>query len=82
MQDEVPSPGAAGEPCHSLLPPELLWAKSNPTAVLSSPTKPKIGRIQTSIEWEAATVWGIGVIVFELATGRVAGEQAGPPSSK
>lgn len=74
MTDEVQSPGRAGESCRYLLPPELLLAKPNTTAVLSSPTKSKVGRRQTSVDKEAADVWGIGALVFELATGRVASE--------
>lgn len=74
MADETQSLGAAGESCRYLLPPEILWAEPDATAVPSSPTKSKIGRKQTSIDREAADVWGVGAIVFELATGRVAGE--------
>lgn len=73
MPDEVQSLGAAGESCRYLLPPELLWAKPDATAVMSSPTKFNIERRQSSIDREAVDVWGVGALVFELATGRVAG---------
>lgn len=57
----------------SVLPPEIIWAAPD-AGVSTSPTKFRTGRRQTIFDREAADVWGIGTLVFELATGRVAGE--------
>lgn len=56
-----------------LLPPEVLWANPRATEA-SSPIRCKVGWRQHNIDLEAVDVWGIGTLVFELATGRVAGE--------
>lgn len=57
-----------------MLPPEDLW--DIPDAVVPIPTlssnKSRIG--DEHGRREAADVWGMGILVFELATGQVAGE--------
>ena len=56
-----------------LLPPEVLCAK--PTGIVKLPSSPTRSRIERRHrEREAADVWGIGTLAFELATGRVAGK--------
>lgn len=56
-----------------LMPPEVFCATPTGTAKLqSSPIRSRVERGRSS-EREAADVWGIGTLAFELATGRVAG---------
>lgn len=62
-----------GTPSRCVLPPEIIWATPD-AGVSTSPTKFQTGRRQTNFDREAADVWGIGTLVFELATGRVAGD--------
>lgn len=79
----MPDPGArsdaAVEACRYLMPPEFFRATPD-HIVPSSPTKSNVVRGQGSIDREAVNVWGIGTLVFELSTGRVAGTWAHPPS--
>lgn len=73
MPDARKYSGAAEEACRCLLPPELLWATPD-VIVPSSPTKFDIVQGHGTINSEAVDVWGIGTLVFELSTGRVAGK--------
>ncbi|CAM9821749.1 unnamed protein product, partial [Scytosiphon promiscuus] len=70
-------PGTGGrsdtaETYRSLQPPEMLWCKPEPV-VKSIPTTSAEGRRQRRTGTQAANVWGMGTLVFELATGRLAG---------
>lgn len=72
MPDTGERSEAAVESCRHLLPPEFL--RETPDAIVpSSPTKFNILPGQGTIDKEAADVWGIGTLAFELSIGRVAG---------